>query len=100
MADEQTPYTPTTSEVRRAYGDNQCVDPDDMSHAAGCPQDVEFDRWLAAHDQKVQEEAWREGVSTALNYAIRNPDGVTLRLEHLDGRPWMNPYTPKEPRND
>lgn len=38
------------------------------------------------------EEAWQDGVDTALNYAIRNPDGITLRLEHLDGRPWVNPH--------
>jgi hypothetical protein len=36
--------------------------------------------------------AWDQGVNTALNYAIRNEDGVTLRLEHLDGSPWVNPY--------
>lgn len=29
---------------------------------------------------------------TALNHAVRNDDGITLRLEHLDGRPWENPY--------
>ena len=37
---------------------------------------------------------WAEGVETALNHAIRNPDGITLRLEHLDGRPWQNPHGP------
>jgi len=37
-------------------------------------------------------EAWEEGVVTALNHAFRNDDGITLRLEHLDGRPWANPY--------
>ena len=52
----------------------------------------EFDRWLAAHDAEVASKAWDEGVSVALNHAIRNEDGVTLRLEHLDGRPWSNPY--------
>ena len=40
----------------------------------------------------ARAEAWDEGVAVALNHAIRNPDGITLRLEHLDGRPWANPY--------
>ena len=40
----------------------------------------------------ARAEAWDEGVATALDHAIRNPDGITLRLEHLDGRPWANPY--------
>ena len=40
----------------------------------------------------ARAEAWDEGVAVALNHAIRNEDGVTLRLEHLDGRPWANPY--------
>ena len=39
-----------------------------------------------------QHDAWAEGVATALNHAINNDDGMTLRLEHLDGRPWTNPY--------
>jgi len=43
---------------------------------------------LAEHDARV----WEEGVATALNHAIRNDDGITLRLEHLDGRKWDNPY--------
>lgn len=41
---------------------------------------------------QAKAEAWDEGVATALNHAIRNDDGITLRLEHLDGRPWVNPY--------
>ena len=40
----------------------------------------------------ARAEAWDEGVAVALNHAIRNEDGITLRLEHLDGRPWANPY--------
>lgn len=35
---------------------------------------------------------WDAGVAVALNHAILNEDGVTLRLEHLDGTPWPNPY--------
>lgn len=41
--------------------------------------------WLA----EVRAEAWAEGVAVALNHAIRNEDGITLRLEHFDSR---NPY--------
>lgn len=43
-------------------------------------------------ERNAQAEAWQAGVDTALNHALRNPDGVTLRLEHRDGRPWKNPY--------
>lgn len=46
--------------------------------------------------QRVKAQAWNDGVATALNHAIRNDDGITLRLEHLDGTPWINPYS-KEP---
>jgi hypothetical protein len=42
--------------------------------------------------EAVKAEAWDEGWAVALNHAIRNPDGITLRLEHLDGQPWANPY--------
>lgn len=48
----------------------------------------QFDLWLAS----VKAEAWDEGVATALNYAKRNPDGITLRLERHDGKPWPHPY--------
>lgn len=47
-----------------------------------------FEKALA----EAQARAWDEGVATALNHAILNPDKITLRLEHLDGRPWLNPY--------
>lgn len=47
---------------------------------------------LEKHMQEREAGAWRKGVDTALNHAIQNPDGITLRLEHLDGRPWANPY--------
>lgn len=42
--------------------------------------------WLAEHDRQVAEKAWGEGADTALDFAKRNPDGVTLRLEK------PNPY--------
>lgn len=40
----------------------------------------------------TRAQAWEEGVATALNHAILDADGVRLRLEHLDGRAWVNPY--------
>ncbi len=84
-------YTPTTENIRSCYVyategyDGGLAIPEQQSKA-------EFDRWLAAHDAEVASKAWDEGVSVALNHAIRNEDGVTLRLEHLDGRPWGNPH--------
>lgn len=42
--------------------------------------------WLSEHDRQVAEKAWGEGADTALDFAKRNPDGVTLRLEK------PNPY--------
>ena len=45
---------------------------------------------------EIRARAWDEGVRTALNHAIGNDDGVTLRLEHLDGTPWANPYREAE----
>jgi hypothetical protein len=50
---------------------------------------------LVEHDRQTAEKAWDDGVKTALNHAIRNEDGITLRLEHLDGRPWLNPHARK-----
>ena len=52
-----------------------------------------IDAWV----KEQRAEAWGKGVATALNHAIRNPDGITLRLEHLDGRPWENPYRQETP---
>lgn len=40
----------------------------------------------------ARAEGWAEGVETALNHAILNPDGITLRLEKRDGQPWPNPF--------
>lgn len=53
---------------------------------------------LETHQQEREAEAWGKGVTTALNHAILNPDGITLRLEHLDGRPWENPYRAEQVR--
>lgn len=53
---------------------------------------------LEAHQQEREAEAWGKGVTTALNHAILNADGITLRLEHLDGRPWENPYRAEQVR--
>lgn len=52
-------YTPTTDEVRRAYGDARCVNPYE-DHDSGCPEEREFDRWLAAHDAEVRADAIAE----------------------------------------
>lgn len=48
-----------------------------------------------AHDWLVEQKAaaWSAGVGTALNHAITNEDGITLRLQHTDDRPWVNPYS-------
>jgi len=43
-------------------------------------------------EAEIKAEAWDEGVATSLEHAIRNDDGITLRLEHVDGSPWANPY--------
>lgn len=58
---------------------------------AGPPELAEYRRgwargWFEEHDRQVAEKAWREGADTALDFAKRNPDGVTLRLEK------PNPY--------
>ena len=47
---------------------------------------------------EARAEGWDEGVAVALDRAIRNPDGITLRLEHLNGDPWSNPYRTEETR--
>ena len=48
-----------------------------------------------AQDWLVEQKAaaWTAGVGTALNHAITNDDGITLRLQHTDDRPWLNPYS-------
>ncbi len=46
----------------------------------------------AALIREAKAEAWDAGVATALNYAKRQPDGITLKLETLDGYGWPNPY--------
>ena len=42
--------------------------------------------------REAKAEAWDEGVATALNYAKRQPDGITLKLETFGGDGWPNPY--------
>lgn len=67
------------------------------------PSDVNNNVLPATPDhecQELQAKAWEVGVATALNHAIRNEDGITLRLEHLDGRPWKNPYREHETGDD
>lgn len=50
-----------------------------------------FSESLPEAIRQQREIAWAEGVRVALNFAKRNPDGVTLRLEK------PNPYaTTKE----
>lgn len=51
---------------------------------------------LEQRTREREAQAWQKGVDTALNHAILNPDGITLRLEHLDGRPWANPYAEQD----
>jgi hypothetical protein len=41
---------------------------------------------LAAEENSPTARAWTEGVATALNYAVLEPDGITLRLDK------PNPY--------
>ena len=58
------------------------------------------EKWFAAHQaamlapviREANAKAWDSGVAIALNHAILNEDGITLRLAHLDGRPWANPF--------
>lgn len=74
----------------------------DLHKALECDEETGHD-WYPGHAAVFAEalqaagfgnlhDAWAEGVATALNHAIQNDDGITLRLEHLDGRPWTNPY--------
>ena len=57
-----TEYVPTTEEVRRCYGDIHCSDLNAGSlESHECPEEAEFDRWLAEHDRQVKADAWDEG---------------------------------------
>lgn len=93
-------YVPTTADMRHGYiVTSMRYTPETDDHLlAKRRREVaaEFDAWLdgvcAEARREGQAEAWDEGVVVALNHAIRNPDGITLRLEHLDGTPWPNPY--------
>ena len=64
------------------------ADAHDAEHGIRRITDDELQRLIV----EAQAQAWDEGVATALNHAILNEDGITLRLEHLDGRTWENPY--------
>lgn len=64
-------------------------------HLLGRDLSGPIDKIAAALEPVIRDReanAWEAGVKTTLNHAIDNDDGVTLRLEHLDGRPWQNPY--------
>lgn len=71
------------------YGDVFVVDRDDVLNALSTAPATA----LAEHDRQVAERAWDEGVELALNFAKRNPDGVTLRLEK------PNPYRKEQENN-
>lgn len=67
----------------------------DSEEKAKCRRDAYLALAATSMATHIPAKAWDEGVKTALNYAIQNEDGMTLRLEHLDGRPWVNPYSGK-----
>lgn len=46
--------------------------------------------------REEKREAWEEGVGTAMNYAKRGSDGITLKLVTFDGDAWENPYKEKK----
>lgn len=74
VADE---YTPTTEQVRETY-------------AALCKTDaadVEFDRWIAAHDRATAARAWDEAVRS-----MRYEDGTPVELVTN-----INPYREETP---
>lgn len=86
-------YDATTDSEDPATG---CTGCDDWFGDENAVDDGTFAKHVAAALAPVireqEAEAWAAGVATALNHAILNKDGITLRLEHLDGRPWANPY--------
>lgn len=69
---------------------------EDPNTPGGCKPCHEYAKRIAERLMPVVTEAqaatWDASVATALNHAILNEDGITLRLEHLDGRPWANPH--------
>lgn len=84
-------YTPTTEMVRNTYAyerENELgwdgLDDDQTIFRV----QEEFDRWL----DSVKAEVWEEGVATALNYAKRGSDGISLKLVTFEGDAWANPY--------
>lgn len=82
-------YTPTTEEVRQSYGGGDVV--------PGALADAEFDRWLAAHDEKVLEAVEGHSVdfysSRNLGYYRTEVDckcGAKLWFGEHDGDPQWN----------
>lgn len=55
---------------------------------------TELARFIADRVREAKAEAWDEGAQTALDYAVRNPDGITLRLDTH-----RNPYIRQEADN-
>lgn len=78
-----TEYTPTTVEVRTAYGDQFCRNPEGQ-HDKGCPADLEFDRWFAAEIAKAQEEQRNADAQIIERFVdhypedIFTPEGTTM----------------------
>ena len=73
----------------RALGDGK---PPSVAEIATPEQVAEYLAEVECGLRELEAEAWDEGVATALNYAKRQPDGITLKLETLDGGGWPNPY--------
>lgn len=43
-------------------------------------------------EREVLAQGWDEGVAIALDRAVRQDDGIPLKLEYLNGTPIPNPY--------
>ena len=86
-------YTPTTENIFDAALHGARAVSVEMSSVLNESEfRAQLDRWLAALIREAKAEAWDEGVATALNYAKRQPDGITLKLETFGGDGWPNPY--------
>jgi hypothetical protein len=69
-------YTPTTEEVRAAYA----------ADAYGVVKKrwlLEFDRWLAAHDRQVAENAIRDAVEWARSCSGESADAAADYIEEM-----------------
>lgn len=69
-------YTPTTAAVKDRYSMQEPVQ--ELLKA-------EFDRWLAAHDQEKQAEAWEDGFEDGVDFNDHTPSGISID-------PPLNPY--------